>query len=47
MFENVTVLARSNNKTDRALLEALQSKQHNPVFNKQVKELTLILKYFN
>ena len=38
MLENVTVLARSNNKTDLAILEALLIKQHNPVINKQVKD---------
>ena len=38
MLENVTMLARSNNKTNLPKFEALMIKQHNPVINKQVKD---------
>ena len=40
MFEKVTVLATSNNRTDLAILEALIIQQHNPVVNKQVKDFS-------
>ena len=46
MLENVTVLARSNNRTDLAKLETLLIKQHNPVINKQVKDFSRTLKTF-
>ena len=45
MLENVTVLARPNNRTDLAILEALLVKQYNPV-NKQMKDFSPTLKIF-
>ena len=46
MLEKVTVLVRSNNKTDLATLEALKIKQHSLVINKQVKYFLRTLKIF-
>ena len=47
MIEKVTVLARSNSKTDLAILDALLIKKHNSVITKQVKDFSHTLKYFN
>ena len=46
MLENITVLARSNNRTDLAIPQALSIKQHNPVINKQAKDFSCTLKLF-
>ena len=46
MIENVTVLARSNNRTDLAIPEALLIKEYNPVINEQVKYFSRILENF-
>lgn len=46
MYENMTVIARLNNTTDLATLETLVIKQHNPVIDKQVKDLSRKLRIF-
>ena len=44
MLEKATVLARSKNKTDLAILEVFLIKQHKPAINKQVKKFLAYLK---
>ena len=46
MLELLTVLARSNEKTDLALLEAILIKQRKTVIYKQVKDFSRTLKIF-
>ena len=42
----VTVLARSNNRTELAILEALLIKHYNPLISKQIKDFSHTLKIF-
>ena len=46
MLENVTMMTKSINETNLAILEALIFLQKNPVINKQVKEFLRTLSIF-
>ena len=47
MLENVTILARAQNKPDLVIMEAFYIKEHNPTIYTQAKDLNIIHNFFH